>query len=46
MPADDRDEPSSPLEDVMDDIRQELVQRIAAADREANRAIYDTLEDE
>jgi len=39
-------EPSSPLEEVMDDIRQELVQRVGAADREANREIYDALEDE
>ena len=46
MPTDDPDEPSSPFEDVMDDIRQELVRRIAAADREANREIYDALEDE
>lgn len=35
-----------PLDDVMADIRRELVRRVAAADREANRAIYDALEDE
>ena len=46
MSTDDPAEPSSPLEEVMDDIRQELVQRVAAADREANREIYDALEDE
>ncbi|MFB6293564.1 MAG: hypothetical protein ABEH60_04820 [Halonotius sp.] len=46
MPTDDPDEPSSSLEEVMNDIRQELVQRVAAADREANRDIYDALEDE
>jgi len=46
MSTDDPAEPSSPLEEVMDDIRQELVQRVAAADREANRDIYDALEDE
>ena len=43
---DDTTEPSSPLDEVMDDIRRELVQRVAAADREANREIYDALEDE
>lgn len=43
---DDASEPSSPFEEVMDDIRQELIQRVAAADREANRDIYDALEDE
>ena len=45
MPTDDRDEPS-PLEEVMDDVRREIVRRVAAADREANREIYDALEDE
>jgi hypothetical protein len=34
----------SPLDDVMEDIRRELVQRVAAADRDANREIYDALE--
>jgi len=43
---DDTTEPSSPLDEVMDDIRRELVQRVAAADREVNREIYDALEDE
>lgn len=46
MPIDDRDEPSSPLEEVMDDVRREIVRRVAAADREANREIYDALENE
>jgi hypothetical protein len=36
----------SPLDEVMDDIRRELVRRVAAADREENRDIYDALEDE
>jgi len=39
-------ESPSPLDEVMDDIRRELIQRVAAADREANRDIYDALEDE
>jgi len=43
---DDTAESPSPVDEVMDDIRQELVQRVAAADREANREIYDALEDE
>lgn len=39
-------ESGSPLDEVMDDIRRELVQRVAAADRDANRDIYDALENE
>ena len=46
MPTDDPAELSSLFDQVMDDIRRELVQRVAAADREANREIYDALEDE
>jgi hypothetical protein len=46
MSTDDTAESPSPLDEVMDDIRRELVQRVAAADREANREIYDALEDE
>ncbi len=36
----------SPLDEVMDDIRRELVQQVATADRDANRDIYDALENE
>jgi death-on-curing protein len=36
----------SPLDGVMEDIRRELVQRVAAADRDVNREIYDALETE
>ena len=39
-------ESASALEDVMEDIRRELVRRVAAADRESNRDIYDALEHE
>jgi hypothetical protein len=39
-------ESGSPLEEVMDDIRRELVRRVAADDRDANRNIYDALENE
>jgi death on curing protein len=37
---------SSPVGEVMEDIRRELVRRVAAADRDENRGIYDALEDE
>jgi death-on-curing protein len=46
MATDEGADSVSPLDEVMDDIRQELVRRVAAADREENRAIYDALEDE
>lgn len=36
----------SPLDEVMEDIRRELVRRVAASDRDANRDIYDALENE
>ena len=36
----------SPLDEVMDDIRRELVLRAAKADRDKHREIYDALEDE
>lgn len=39
-------EPASPLDEVMEDIRRELVRRVAAQDRDANRDIYDALETE
>lgn len=39
-------ESESPLDAVMEDLRHELVRRVAAADRETNRKIYDALEDE
>lgn len=39
-------ESASPLDEVMEDIRRELVRRVAAADRESNRDVYDALENE
>jgi len=39
-------ESESPLDEVMEDIRRELVRRVAADDRDANRTIYDALENE
>lgn len=46
MATEEGAEADSPLDEVMDDIRQELVRRVAAADRDANRDIYDALEHE
>ncbi|MFC6770836.1 hypothetical protein [Halorubrum salinum] len=46
MATEDRVESSSPLDEVMEDIRRELVRRVAAGDRDANRDIYDALENE
>ena len=46
MVTEEGSESGSPLDEVMDDIRRELVQRVAAADRDANRDIYDALENE
>jgi len=46
MSTEDTAESRSPLDEVMDDIRRELVKRVAAADRDANRDIYDALEHE
>lgn len=45
MATEEGTEATSPLDDVMEDIRRELVRRVAAADREANRDIYDELDD-
>jgi hypothetical protein len=46
MPTEEGVESASALDEVMEDIRQELVRRVAAADRESNRDIYDALENE
>ncbi|WP_459889914.1 hypothetical protein [Halostagnicola bangensis] len=46
MATEEGTEFGSPPDEVMDDIRRELVQRVAAADRDANRDIYDALENE
>jgi len=46
MATEEEAESGSPLDAVMADLRQELVRRVAAADREANRDVYDALEDE
>lgn len=36
----------TPLDDVMEEIRRELVLRVAKADRDEHREIYDALESE
>lgn len=46
MATEEGTESASPLDEVMEDIRDELVRRVAAADRDANREIYDALEHE
>lgn len=46
MAPEEGSESGSPLDEVIDDIRRELVQRVAAADRDTNRYLYDALENE
>lgn len=46
MATDEESGDASPLDQVMDDIRRELVLRAAKSDRDAHRDIYDALEDE
>jgi hypothetical protein len=46
MATEEGAETTSSLDDVMEDIRRELVRRVAADDRDANRDVYDVLEDE
>lgn len=45
MATEEGAEAISPLDDVMEDIRRELVRRVAANDRDSNRDLYDALED-
>jgi hypothetical protein len=46
MVTDEKQGESTPLDDVMEDIRHELVLRVAKSDRDEHREIYDALEDE
>mgnify|MGYP006421853791 CR=1 FL=1 len=46
MATEESAEATSPLDDVMEDIRRELVRRVAADDRDSNRDVYDALDDE
>lgn len=45
MATDEESAAGTALEDVMEDIRRELVLRAAKADREEHRDIYDALEE-
>ena len=46
MATDEGSADATPFDEVMDDIRRELVLRVAKADRDRHREIYDALEDE
>lgn len=46
MATEEKSGDRTPLDDVMDDIRRELVLRVARADRDEHREIYDALEHE
>lgn len=46
MATEEKTEERTPLDDVMEDIRRELVLRVAKADRDEHRDIYDALEHE
>lgn len=46
MATDENASSETTLDRVMDDIRQELVTRVAREDREDNRDVYDALENE
>lgn len=46
MATEEGAEAVSPMDEVMEDIRRELVRRVAAADRDENRDIYDALDSE
>jgi len=46
MATEEETDSVSTLDEVMEDIRRELVRRVAAADRKSNRDIDDALENE
>jgi hypothetical protein len=46
MATEEQEGETTPLDDVMEDIRRELVLRVAEFDRDEHREIYDALEDE
>jgi len=46
MATEEKQGEKTPLDDVLEDIRRELVLRVAEADRDEHREIYDALEDE
>ena len=46
MATEEQSAESTPLDEVMNDIRRELILRAAKADRDEHREIYDALENE
>ena len=46
MATEERPDDRTSLDDVMEDIRRELVLRVAKADRDEHRDVYDALENE
>jgi len=46
MATEEGTESDTELDEVVTDIRRELVRQVAASDRETNRDIYDALESE
>ena len=46
MATEEQSAESTPLDEVMNEIRRELILRSAKADRDENREIYDALENE
>jgi predicted RNA-binding protein len=46
MTTEEQTSDRTPLDDVMGDIRRELVLRVVRADRDEHRDIYDALENE
>ena len=44
--TEERTSEGTPLDEVMGDIRHELVLRVAKADRDQHRAVYNALEEE
>jgi len=46
MATEEQSAESTPLDEVMNEIRRELILRAAKADRDENREIYDALENE
>ena len=46
MATEEQSAESTPLDEIMNEIRRELILRAAKADRDENREIYDALENE
>jgi len=46
MATDERTGGKTAVDEFIDDIRRELVRRVAASDRDSHRDVYDALEDQ